>query len=74
MNADNEKVLADFPIGAGVDATAFNHGLVLASCVDRTLTFVREVTPQRFELAQTLRTEPGARTMAVDDPVELSAC
>jgi DNA-binding beta-propeller fold protein YncE len=67
MNADDGKVLAEFPIGAGVDATAFYHGFVLASCADGTLTFVREVTPQRFEAAQTLRTEPGARTMAVDD-------
>jgi DNA-binding beta-propeller fold protein YncE len=66
MNADDGKVLADFPIGTGVDATAFNHEFVLASCADGTLTFVREVTPQKFEAAQTLQTEPGARTMAVD--------
>jgi hypothetical protein len=49
-----------------VDATVFDDGFVLASCVDGTLTFIREVTPQKFEAAQTLRTEPGARTMAVD--------
>jgi DNA-binding beta-propeller fold protein YncE len=66
MDAGNGKVLADFPIGIGVDATAFNNGFVLASCADGTLTFVREVTPQKFQAAQTLRTEPGARTMAVD--------
>ena len=66
MNADDGKVLADFPIGTGVDATAFDHGFVLASCADGTLSVVREVTPQKFEAAQTLRTEPGARTMAVD--------
>jgi DNA-binding beta-propeller fold protein YncE len=66
MNADDGHVMAHFPIGAGVDATAFNHGLVLASCADGTLTLVREVTPQKFEAAQSLRTEPGARTMAVD--------
>jgi DNA-binding beta-propeller fold protein YncE len=66
MNADDGKVVAHFPIGAGVDATAFNNGLVLASCADGTLTLVREVTPQKFEAAQTLRTEPGACTMAID--------
>jgi hypothetical protein len=66
MNADDGKVLADFPIGTGVDATAFNDGFVLASCADGTLTFIREVTPNKFEAAKTLRTEPGARTMAVD--------
>ena len=67
MDADDGKVLADFPIGAGVDATTFNDGFVLASCGDGTLTVIREVTPQKFEAAQTVRTEPGARTMAVDD-------
>ena len=66
MNADDGKVLAHFPIGTGVDATAFNDGFVLASCADGTLTFIREVTPDKFEAAKTLRTEPGARTMAVD--------
>jgi DNA-binding beta-propeller fold protein YncE len=66
MDASDGKVLADFSIGAGVDATAFNSGFVLASCADGTLTVVREVTPEKFEAAQTLRTEPGARTMAVD--------
>ncbi len=66
MNADDGKVLADFPIGTGVDATAFNDGFVLASCADGTLSFIREVTPNKFEVAKTLRTEPGARTMAVD--------
>jgi DNA-binding beta-propeller fold protein YncE len=66
MNADDGKVLADFPIGTGVDATAFNHGFVLASCADGTLSLIREVTPNKFEAAKTLQTEPGARTMAVD--------
>lgn len=66
MNAGDGKVLADFPIGSGVDATAFNDGFVLASCADGTLTLVREVTPQKFEAVQTVLTEPGARTMAVD--------
>lgn len=66
MNVDDGKVLADFPIGTGVDATAFNKGVVMASCADGTLTFVRELTPEKFEAVQILRTEPGARTMAVD--------
>ena len=66
MDARDGKVLADFSIGAGVDATAFNSGFVLASCADGTLTVVREVTPERFEAVQTLQTEPGARTMAID--------
>jgi len=66
MNADDGKIVTDFPIGAYVDATVFEKGLVLASCGDGTLTIVREVSPDKFELAQTVKTEIGARTMAVD--------
>jgi DNA-binding beta-propeller fold protein YncE len=66
MNADDGKIMADFPIGATVDATAFNGGMVFASCGDGTLTIVREVSAGKFELAETVKTEMGARTMAVD--------
>jgi len=66
MNADDGKIMADFPIGAMVDATAFSDGMVFASCGDGTLTIVREVSADQFELAETVKTEMGARTMAVD--------
>ncbi len=66
MNADDGKIVADFPIGAFVDATAFNDGIVFASCGDGTLTVVREVSPDKFELAETVKTQIGARTMALD--------
>jgi DNA-binding beta-propeller fold protein YncE len=66
MSADDGKIVADFPIGAMVDATAFNDRLIFASCADGTLTIVREVSADQFELAQTVKTELGARTMAVD--------
>jgi hypothetical protein len=66
MNADDGKIVADFPIGAFVDATAFNHRLAFASCGDGTLTIVREVSAHKFEVAETVTTEPGARTMVVD--------
>jgi len=66
MNADDGKIVSDFPIGAFVDATAFYNGLALASCGDGTLTIIREVSADKFELAQVVKTESGARTMAVD--------
>jgi DNA-binding beta-propeller fold protein YncE len=66
IDADDGKVVADFPIGAGVDATAFYNGLIFASCFDGTLTIIQELAPGHFERAQTVRTEPGARTMAID--------
>jgi DNA-binding beta-propeller fold protein YncE len=66
MNADDGKIVADFPIGAYVDATAFRGGLVFASCGDGTLTIVREDSPDKFEVVQVLKTQLGARTMGVD--------
>ena len=65
MDADSGKVVANFQIGAFVDATAFRDGLVFASCGDGTLTIIREVSADKFELAQVVKTELGARTMAV---------
>jgi DNA-binding beta-propeller fold protein YncE len=65
MDADNGKVLADIPIGAGVDATKF-AGDIFASCGDGSLTVVRETTPDNFQAIQTVQTPRGARTMGVD--------
>jgi DNA-binding beta-propeller fold protein YncE len=65
MGADDGKVLADFTIGAGVDATKFD-GDVFASCSDGTLAVARETAPGRFQLVQTVQTPRGARTMGVD--------
>ena len=64
MNADDGKIVADFPIGAFVDATAFRGGLVFASCGDGTLTIVREVSPTSSNSHRWLRRRLGARTMA----------
>ena len=63
MNADDGTVLAALPIGAGVDATQFG-GEAFASCRDGTLTVVRETSPGKFEVAQTVKTAVGARTTA----------
>ena len=65
MDADDGKVLADFPIGAGVDASKFD-GDDFASCGDGTLTVVGETSPRKFEVIQTVQTPKGARTMGVD--------
>jgi DNA-binding beta-propeller fold protein YncE len=65
MSADDGKVLADLPIGAGVDATGFD-GDGFASCGDGTLAVIRETSPGRFELFQTVKTPVRAKTMGVD--------
>jgi len=65
MRADDGKVLADLPIGAGVDATKFD-GDAFASCADGTLTVGRETASGKFQVVQTVQTPPGARTMGID--------
>lgn len=66
MSADDGKVLADLPIGAGVDATQFDNGYVFASCRDGSLSVAKETSPGKFEIVQNLKTRPGAKTMAID--------
>jgi len=68
MDSANGKVIASVPIGNGVDACAFDDGtqLAFASCGDGTTTIAREETPDKLTVAQTLTTERGARTMALD--------
>ncbi|MFL6354060.1 MAG: YncE family protein [Bryobacteraceae bacterium] len=62
------KVLATLPIGKGTDASRFDPGtgLAFASCGQGVITVVREDSPDRFSVAQTITTESGARTMALD--------
>jgi DNA-binding beta-propeller fold protein YncE len=66
MSTEDGKVLADLPIGAGVDATKFHAGHAFASCGDGTLTVASEKAG-KFEVEQTVKTPNGARTMGIDD-------
>jgi len=68
VDAESGKVLTTLPIGAGVDATAFDpeNGHAYASCWDGTLTVVKEDSPSSFRVEQVAATMQGARTMAVD--------
>ena len=65
MNADNGKIEASVPIGAGVDATAFHDGQAFASCRDGSLVVAEEKGGQ-YVVAETVKTPDGARTMTVD--------
>ena len=67
MDTTSGKVLATVPIGDGVDATAFDPKtkLAFASCGDGTTTIAR-AEGDALTLVQTLKTERGARTMALD--------
>jgi DNA-binding beta-propeller fold protein YncE len=68
MDSTNGKVVATVPIDQGVDANAFDPGtqLAFASCGAGTVTIAKEETPDKLTVVQTLTTERGARTMALD--------
>jgi YVTN family beta-propeller protein len=68
LDTKSGKVIDTVPIGAGVDGCAFDDGkqLAFASCGDGTTTIAREGAPDKLTIVQTLKTERGARTMAVD--------
>ncbi|HEY7002004.1 MAG TPA: hypothetical protein VH330_09700 [Candidatus Udaeobacter sp.] len=68
VDTESGKVVASVPIGAGVDGCVFDDAkqLAFASSGDGTTTIVREEAPDKFTVLQTLKTERGARTMALD--------
>ncbi len=68
LDTQTGKVVATVPIGAGVDACVFEDAtqFAFASCGDGTTTIAKEETPQKLTVVQTLKTERGARTMALD--------
>ncbi len=68
LDSTNGKVVAQVPIGAGVDANAFDPGTQLAfsSNGDGTVTIAHEDSPEKLTVVQTLATASGARTMALD--------
>jgi hypothetical protein len=66
MSTDDGKVLADLPIGAGVDATKFDGQQAFASCRDGKLSVAGESASGKFEIVQTVTTAVGAKTMDVD--------
>jgi len=68
MDSTNGKVVASVPIGSGVDANAFDDKLQLAfsSNGEGTVTIAHEDSPTKLTVVQTLKTQPSARTMALD--------
>ncbi len=70
MVIDSEKgnVIAEVPIGKRVDGVVFDPTLSMAfsSNGEGTITVVKEVSPNEFKVIETIKTEPGARTIALD--------
>lgn len=68
LDSRSGKLVASVPIGDGVDAARFDTatGLAFASNGEGTLTVIHEETPDSFRVRETVRTQPGARTMELD--------
>jgi DNA-binding beta-propeller fold protein YncE len=68
VNADNGKVLASLPIGNGTDGGGFNPNTMEAwsSQRDGTLTIIKESSPTRFTVEQTVETKAGCKTSSLD--------
>lgn len=68
VDSSNGKVVGNVPIGDGVDADAFDPGtgFAFASCGDGTITVAREDSPDKLSVVDTIHTQRGARTMALD--------
>jgi len=68
VDATSGKVLATPPIGQGVDGNGFDPdpGYGFSSNGDGTLTVVGETAPGKFDVVESVSTQRGARTMAVD--------
>jgi hypothetical protein len=68
VDGNTGMVVGNVPIGTGVDANRFDPatGFAFASCGDGTLTVAHEDSPAKFTTVDTIQTQNGARTMAVD--------
>lgn len=68
LNAVSGKVLASVPTGSGADGCAFDESsrFVFVPCGEGMITIAEERPPTGLILIETLKTEPGARTMALD--------
>lgn len=68
VDAANGKLIAQLPIGRGVDGAVFDDKTKIAVCSngDGTMTVVKELAPEKYIVFDTIKTEGGARTMAID--------
>lgn len=68
VDANTGAVIATVPIGAGVDAVAYDPEtkLVFCSCGDGTTTIIKQESADKYTVVQTLKTPVRAKTMALD--------
>lgn len=69
VDAKNGKVVATVPTGTGTDGMEFDPDLKYVFAPnggDGTLTVIHEDSPDKYSVVENVKTEPRARTMALD--------
>ncbi len=68
LDADTGKVITTLPIGDHVDATVFDpeKKLIFNSNGEGTITVIEQDDPNKYEVVETVKTAPRAKTMAFD--------
>ncbi|WPU91473.1 YncE family protein [Mucilaginibacter sabulilitoris] len=69
IDINTGKVIATLPIGAGVDAVAYDAvtKLIFCSCGDGTTTIIKQQSADQYSVLQTLKTPQRARTLTLDN-------
>lgn len=68
VDATSGGIVSQLPIGQRVDGVVFDPELKMAFSAngEGSITIVQELSPTEFKVLETLKTEPGARTIALD--------
>jgi DNA-binding beta-propeller fold protein YncE len=68
VDGTSGRIVTTQPIGKGVDATEFDRekGLIYCSSGDGTMSVFHQDTPDNYTLVERVKTQSGARTMALD--------
>jgi DNA-binding beta-propeller fold protein YncE len=68
MDADSGKVIQSFHITAGTDAAAYDPEtkLIFVSTREGNIHIFHEDTPDQYSVVDTVKTQPGAKTMGLD--------
>ncbi|MBS1487250.1 MAG: YncE family protein [Bacteroidetes bacterium] len=68
VDSESGKLIAKVPTGKHTDGAAFDPDLKMAftSNGEGTITVIKEVSANEYKVIETIKTEPGARTIALD--------
>ena len=68
LDAGDGKIITRLPIGKHCDGLVFDPStkLAISSNGEGTMTVVKEISADEFKVLETIKTEPGARTITID--------